>query len=162
MGAGTILRIIMIATGILLLCFTVSSLAKRRMTEPFCLTWGVVSMMLILAGILLRPVEWNRYISGTGMLLVLLIGFCVIYGAFFMSAKISELMRRNLELAMQVSLLNQESRVLQERLAGLEQRLKADEDFEEERAGNETAFNGNQYAGKSRSRDCISGACKEA
>lgn len=123
MEVGNILRIIIIITGVVLLCITVSSLAKRRMTEPFCLTWGLISIIIILAGVLLRPMILNRYISTTGMALVLLLGFCAIYGAYIMSARVSELMRRNLELAMQVSLLNQENEVIKKRLEELAEEM---------------------------------------
>ena len=119
MEPGGMLRIIMIATGIILFGVTLSSLARRKMTEPFCMTWGLISVIIILAGILLRPDEWTRYISATGMMFVVLIGFCVVYGAFFMSAKVSELMRRNMELAMQVSLLNHENELIRRRLEEL-------------------------------------------
>ena len=108
METGDWLRVIICVGGVMLLGITMSSLAKRRMTEPFCLAWGIISIALILAGILLRPSMWNRYISFAGMLLVLLVGFAVIYIAFFVSTKVSELMRKNQELAMQVSLLNWE------------------------------------------------------
>lgn len=123
MEVGNVLRIIIIITGVVLLCITVSSLAKRRMTEPFCLTWGLISIIIILAGVLLRPVILNRYISTTGMALVLLLGFCAIYGEYIMSARVSELMRRNLELAMQVSLLNQENEVIKKRLEELAEEM---------------------------------------
>lgn len=119
MEPGAMLRIIMIATGVLLFGVTISSLAKRRMTEPFCMTWGLISLIIILAGILLRPDEWNRYISTKGMMFIVLIGFCVVYGIYFMSARVSELMRRNQELAMQVSLLNYEVEKMQKRLEDL-------------------------------------------
>ncbi len=116
METGDWLRVIICVGGVMLLGITMSSLAKRRMTEPFCLAWGIISIALILAGILLRPSMWNRYISFAGMLLVLLVGFAVIYIAFFVSTKVSELMRKNQELAMQVSLLNWEKDELWKKL----------------------------------------------
>lgn len=120
METGDILRVIICCGGVALLGITISSLAKRRMTEPFCLAWGIISVALILAGILLRPTMWNRYISITGMALLLLLGFAVIYIAFFVSTRVSELMRKNQELAMQVSLLNRERDELWEKLEELE------------------------------------------
>lgn len=119
MEAGVMLRIIMIVAGFALLGLSLSSLAKRRMTEPFCLTWGLISVLIILAGILLRLAEWNKYISPTGMLLVLLLGFCLVYGAYFISARVSELMRKNQELAIQVSLLTQENEEIWKQLEKL-------------------------------------------
>ena len=127
MEPGVVLRVIMILTGICLLFITLSSLAKRRMTEPFVLTWGLISVIIVLAGILLRPTEWNRYISGTGMLLVGMISFCVIVGTYFISARVSELMRKNMELAMQVSLMKQEGEEMKARLAELSEALSQKE-----------------------------------
>ena len=125
MSQGNVLQIIIIITGIFLLCVTTTSLARRKMTESFCITWGLISVMIILAGILLRPVGWSKYVSTLGMMLVLIVIFCVIYVAYFLSAKVSELSRKNQELAIQVSLLNQENeRILEriEELTGVEKR----------------------------------------
>ncbi len=125
MSQGNVLQIIIIITGIFLLCVTTTSLARRKMTESFCITWGLISVMIILAGILLRPVGWSKYVSTLGMMLVLIVIFCVIYVAYFLSSKVSELSRKNQELAIQVSLLNQENeRILEriEELTGVEKR----------------------------------------
>lgn len=125
MQSGNILQIIVIITGVFLLGVTINSLAMRKMTESFALAWGLISLILVLAGILLRPSDLGRYISSLGMVLVVMIGFCVIYVAYFMSAKVSELSRKNQELAIQVSLLNQENeRILKrlEQLTGIDQR----------------------------------------
>ena len=106
----------MILAGIFLFGLTLSSLAKREMTESFVLIWGLISMIFILSGILLKPVEWKRYISDTGLILLGLIGFSVVFGAYFTSIRVSELMRENLELAMQLSLVEQELQALSRRL----------------------------------------------
>ena len=105
MDASFGLRVGLIATGAVLLCATLSSLAKRRMTDSFVLNW------------FLHPVELERYISGMGMLLVAAVGFCMVFGAYFMSERISELMRRNLELTMQMALLRQEVLTLETRVS---------------------------------------------
>lgn len=94
------------------------------MTEPFVLTWGLISVIIVLGGVLLRPTEWNRYISGTGLLLVGLISFCVIFGTYFISARVSELMRRNMELAMELSLMKQESEEMKEQLERLRKAME--------------------------------------
>lgn len=132
MEPGLMLQIIMILTGVYLLVRTISSLAKRRMTEPFCLTWGLVAIGIILAGCLLRPAGWNQYISYTGMVLLLLIGFCLLYGAYFISCRVSELMRQNNELAIQVSLLKEEVGRLQEESGFTEEAGTAEAAFAEE------------------------------
>lgn len=125
MAQGYILQGIIIATGIFLFLKTVTSLAKRKMTEPFCITWGLISIMIILAGIILRPVGWSKYVSTLGLILILIVLFCIIYVAYFLSSKVSDLSRKNQELAIQVSLLNQENEKVLERieeLTGVEKR----------------------------------------
>lgn len=119
MEPGDWLRVIVILTGIFLLVVTFFSLARRRMTEPICLTWGLISVIMFLAGILLRPTELSRYISETGLILVGMIGFCIVFGLYFMSVRLSELMRRNLELAMQVSMLGMENEEIKKKLEEL-------------------------------------------
>lgn len=115
--AGDVLRLILIVTGIVMLFITIGSLAKRKMNESFCLAWGIVSLAIILAGILLRPVHWSEYISNTGLVLLLIIFYGVLYAGYFVSLKISELTRKNQELAIQVSLLNQENERILKRLS---------------------------------------------
>lgn len=132
MSLGVILRIILIVAGIALLARAIVSLAKRKMTEPFCLTWGLVSIIVILAGILLNPTELNRYISETGLLLVVMLGFCVAYGAYFMSSRISQLMRKNLELTLQVSILTHEKDEIYKRLDEISAKLKEEGEGNEE------------------------------
>ena len=136
MRAGTILQIIMVATGVCLFFITTNSLAKRKMTEPFCLAWGLISVVLILAGIFLRPAGWSSYLSNMGMALVLMIGYSVIYVAYFTSSKVSELSRKNQELAMQVSLLNQENRYIMKQL----EQLTGEEDQELQQQNEKASF----------------------
>lgn len=124
--SGLILQIAMVITGVVLLCVTFSSLAKHRMTAPFSLTWGIVSVMFILAGILLRPAGWNQYISHAGLILLFLVGACVIYGTLFVSFQVSTLMRKTNEMALLLSLMEQENEKLEERITCLEQQLEAE------------------------------------
>lgn len=120
---GDILRAVIIIVGILLFWLTILSLSKRKMTETFCLIWGGVSVVVILAGILLRPVLLEKYISTTGMVLISLVALCLICGAYFLSTMISELTRKNQELAIQVSLLKRQSEIMMENLEVLEGKI---------------------------------------
>lgn len=84
MASGDILRLFVIVSGAYMLVKAVLSLAKRKMTEPFCLAWVLLSALMILSGVLLNPSQLDRYIS----------------------TQVSLLKRRNQEMAMQISLLN--------------------------------------------------------
>ncbi len=109
MNAGNCLRLVMVLAGVLILLMTLTSLAKRKFTDGFCMLWGMLSVCMILGGILLSPVEIGKYISNTGLMIVLIAGFGILAMAWGFSRELSALQRQNHELAMQISLLNQES-----------------------------------------------------
>ncbi len=132
MSVGDLLRVFMVVTGMVLLWTTIVSLAKRKMTENVCLIWGLVSVVCILAGLLLRPYGISNYISRTGLLLIMIIGVAVLYGAFFVSTKLSELARKNHELAVEVSLLNHENCVMLKKVERLEEALKNNQQVDAE------------------------------
>ncbi len=113
MDVGLGLRVEMILTGVFLFGITLFSLAKRKLTDSFVLVWGLTSVIFVLTGILLNPTELDRYISPTGMLLTGAIGFCAVFGAYFISIRVSELIHRSQELAIQVTLLKQEVAALE-------------------------------------------------
>ena len=112
MSVGDGLRLFMIVVGLVILGMTVMSLARKHMTESFCIAWGIVAVMIICAGIILQPTQWNKYISWGGLLLILFGTVLLLAGAFFFSVRISMLTRQVKELAIQVSLLNQENAML--------------------------------------------------
>jgi len=124
MSVGDILRIFMVVTGVVMLGATVASLAKRKMTETVCLAWGMMSVVCILAGALLQPYGVSPYISKLGLVLIMIIAIAVLQGAFFVSIKLSELVRKNHELAVQVSLLNHENYNMMKRVEQLEELLE--------------------------------------
>jgi len=76
--------------------------------------------LLVLAGILLRPVILKNYISTTGLVILALGIYCMICGAYILSTMISDLTRKNRELAIQVSILQRECEKNRERLDKME------------------------------------------
>ena len=115
MTLGDLLTIFLIMMGICLLVMAILSLAKRKMTEPFCL--------LVICGILIEPSELERYVSLRILILVFLITIGVVWTFWFISTQLSILMRKNQELAMQISLLNQDSERMLKKLEELEKRI---------------------------------------
>ena len=126
MASGDLLTIFLIVLGICLFVMAILSLAKRKMTEPFCLAWACVSVLLVICGILIEPSELERYISLRVLILILLITIGVGWILWFISTQISILRRRNQEIAMQISLLNQDSERMMKKLEGLEKRMYED------------------------------------
>lgn len=106
MAVGDVLRLFVIVAGAYMFLKAILSLAKRKMTEPFCLAWAVLSALMILSGILLNPSQLDGYISTRGLILIIMIVSGILWGLWFISTQVSILKRRNQELAMQISLLN--------------------------------------------------------
>ena len=106
MASGDILRLFVIVAGACMLVKAVLSLAKRKMTEPFCLAWALLSALMILSGVLLNPSQLDRYISTRGLILIIIVVSGILWGLWFISTQVSLLKRRNQEMAMQISLLN--------------------------------------------------------
>lgn len=106
MAVGDVLRLFVIVAGAYMFLNAILSLAKRKMTEPFCLAWVVLSALMILSGILLNPSQLDDYISTRGLILIIIIVSGILWGLWFISTQVSILKRRNQELAMQISLLN--------------------------------------------------------
>ena len=106
MAVGDVLRLFVIVAGAYMFLKAILSLAKRKMTEPFCLAWAVLSALMILSGILLNPSQLDGYINTRGLILIIKIVSGILWGLWFISTQVSILKRRNQELAMQISLLN--------------------------------------------------------
>lgn len=130
MSAGDGLRLFMIILGVVILSGTIISLARKHLTETFCIAWGVIAAAAIFAGIVLRPTEWSRYMSGNGLSLILLGLSSLLAGAFFVSVRISQLNREVKELAIRVALLDQENAMLL-RERGEDTTANETEDYEE-------------------------------
>ena len=106
MAVGDVVRLFVIVAGAYMFLKAILSLAKIKMTEPFCLAWVVLSALMILSGILLNPSQLDGYISTRGLILIIIIVSGILWGLWFISTQVSILKRRNQELAMQISLLN--------------------------------------------------------
>ena len=124
MQTGDMLRILLIFLGCFLVIKTILSLARRKLKEQFCLLWGVIALGLIISGICIRPTLWNQYVSTRGMAVIVVIGICALWCLFYLSTQVSVLSRKNQELAMQVSLLNQENEMLLKKIQEVQDAVK--------------------------------------
>lgn len=110
----------MIVLGGLLLIWSFLAYAKHRLTENFGMIWGLAALCLIIAGIVLA-VAGGSFMAVTAV--VVLLGVILVLCLFGFSQVISILIMKNQELAMQVSLLNQENEsILQELMMTKEQK----------------------------------------
>ena len=118
MDIGNLLKAFIIILGVVLLMKAVFSLAKRKMTEPFCLVWAILSCLMIIAGLLLQPYQLDHYVSKRVLILILLMVLSAVWGLWFISTQVSILMRRNQELA-----LNQDSEKLMKELKEIKEAM---------------------------------------
>lgn len=109
---GDWLKLIVIIAGIYFIIMTLLSLAKRQMTEQFCLAWALLGVLMIVGGIVLNPGGLEKYISRTGIVLIGILIAGMLWAFWFVSKQVSILIRKNQELAMQTSLLNRDSEML--------------------------------------------------
>lgn len=128
MMSGTFLRMFVILLGCYILGITILSLARRKMEDQFCLLWSVMSILMILAGILLRPSQISKYMSISALVIILIALLGTLWGLWFISTQVSVLLRKNQELAMQVTLLNQDCEQMLKEIDTLKKRLEDTED----------------------------------
>lgn len=119
MRDGLIIQILLIAFGTSMLVTSFISLVRRKMSEPVVIPWGIGAIVFIVLGIVIRPDHWREYISPQGLTLVIVIFVCAAYAMYFFSIRITDTMKKNNELAIQVSLLNTEVEELRKKMESL-------------------------------------------
>ena len=121
---GIIIRAGVFLAGAILMISSFWMNAYKKITVNFAVIWEILGLMLVLVGIVPVFSQWSRLVSsGTGLAF-----FCV--GSVFLfeevrtSVLLSQLMMKNRELAMQVSLLIRENEKIAKRLEELEDRMR--------------------------------------
>lgn len=115
MSTAAIVKACVILMGIGIMIVTFVLHAKKKLTVNLAVTWELLGIAAILSGAAPRFSGWSSRI-GLGSLVVLLItALLVLWGVYQMTIQISSLLMKNQELAILVSLLNQENeRILRE------------------------------------------------
>ena len=112
---STILRIAICAAGLSIFFMTMKSLVTAEITERQSIVWVFFGAVVILVGLfpgltaVVADIFHVVYIPSIIFTMAILLA---IYGVFYCFRSIAELQKRVQELAMQVSLLNQENSVL--------------------------------------------------
>ena len=109
MSTAAIVKACVILMGIGIMIVTFVLHAKKKLTVNLAVTWELLGIAAILSGAVPRFSGWSSRI-GLGSLVVLLItALLVLWGVYQMTIQISSLLMKNQELAILVSLLNQEN-----------------------------------------------------
>lgn len=102
-------RLVVIAAGICLLLLTFLMYSIRCLTDRIALGWALFSVIMIMAGAIPAWSGWSRALALSSYPMVFAMGGLVVLIIFHHSVYLSQLIMKNQELAMQVSLLNQEN-----------------------------------------------------
>lgn len=108
MSTGVLFKIILAALGLITFARTIYALARKKLTDSLSLLWFVLSACLVLAGIIVNAEVITQYVGMSSLVLftAMLCGFLIMI--WLLSIHIATLTRKNLELAIQISLLNAE------------------------------------------------------
>lgn len=113
---GSIIKIYMVVAGLVIFGMNLFSLARRKMAPTFSVVWSVFAVMVIVLGFSLQLSTLMSFMSWSVAILLLFSATCAILSVYLISLELSELIARNHELTMQVSLLNEENRRFRKRL----------------------------------------------
>ena len=102
----TIIRILMVGTGILFLVLAFWAYSRQKLNDSMALIWVFVSIALVITGAV--PAV-SKHLSESLLIFVFIICLLLLFLLFKVSKAVSVLSMKNQELAMQVSLLNQEN-----------------------------------------------------
>ena len=115
MSAATIVKFCVILVGIGIMAITFVLHAEKKLTVNLAVTWELLGLAVNISGAVPMYSGWSSRLSLGSLVVLLITAFLVLWGVYQMTIQISSLIMKNQELAIQVSLLNQENeRILQE------------------------------------------------
>ena len=102
------------------------------MTEEIGLLWSFFSVLIVGIGLIPGSLSWLGYIRRSMALVLFGFVFFFLLLLWYLSIVISQLLRRNQELAMQISLLNQENEQVLRKLGMTPERFAQENSKEKE------------------------------
>ena len=121
-----VLRIIMVVAGCLFLILNFVTYVKKNLTQKFTWMWTIFCIVMILSGIVPGLNSWSFKFNSWGYMALCIILVLIVQFIFIITKEIANLKKRNKELAMHVSLLNQENERILAELEKLTGRTKAE------------------------------------
>ena len=121
-----VLRIIMVVAGCLFLILNFITYVKKNLTEKFTWMWTIFCIVMILSGIVPGLNSWSFKFNSWGYMALCIILVLIVQFIFIITKEIANLKKRNKELAMHVSLLNQENERILAELEKLTGKTKAE------------------------------------
>ena len=121
-----VLRMIMVVAGCLFLILNFVTYVKKNLTEKFTWMWTFFCVVMILSGIVPGLNNWSFQFNSWGYMALCIILVLIVQFIFIITKEIANLKKRNKELAMHVSLLNQENERILAQMEKLTGKTKAE------------------------------------
>lgn len=102
-------KIIIIILGSVMFYSSFNAMLKNKLTGYIGMGWGFISLFLILAGLLPGLSDWSLLMNNPGSITIFIFCIIIFVESFLFCKTVSKLLFKNQELAMNISLLNQEN-----------------------------------------------------
>ena len=112
MNTAIMIKTGLVITGIVIMALTFFLHAIRKMTVNLAVVWEFLGVAAILTGAVPAFSGWCHLLARGTAIAMFVIGILVVWGEYQLCILISALSMKNQELAMQVSLLNQENELM--------------------------------------------------
>lgn len=112
LSTAVIMKIGLIIVGVMIMIMSFIFHAKRKLTVNLAVVWEFLGVALILIGAVPVFSSWCHLLARGTVIAMFVVGALALWGSYILCILISNLSMKNQELAMQVSLLNQENELM--------------------------------------------------
>lgn len=112
LSTAVIMKIGLIIVGVMIMMMSFVFHAKRKLTVNLAVVWEFLGFALILIGAIPVFSSWCHLLAKGTVIAMFVVGALALWGSYILCILISNLSMKNQELAMQVSLLNQENELM--------------------------------------------------
>lgn len=111
-STAIIMKTGLIAIGVIIMVLSFVLHARRKLTVNLAVVWEFLGLALILIGAIPIFSSWCHLLARGTVIAMFVVGALALWGSYILCILISDLSMKNQELAMQVSLLNQENELM--------------------------------------------------
>ena len=121
-STAIIMKTGLIVIGAIIMALSFVLHAKRKLTVNLAVVWEFLGLALILVGAVPVFSSWCHLLARGTVIAMFVIGALALWGSYILCILISDLSMKNQELAMQVSLLNQENEMMLNELKKMQEK----------------------------------------
>lgn len=131
--SGLVIKGGFISIGLLLIVVSFLMHSYKKITVNYTVIWSLLGIALIMTGLIPALSAWTRLLAtGTGIAFAV-VGAIFLFEVFRTSVQISDLLLKTREMAMQLSMLNQENEILMKEIERLSRMVEDGDQDEDEK-----------------------------